>query len=97
MSITIDDALKRIGAHAQVISCGIFTANGQLLTSSGTFDASDAARCARLCAVASSAIDDSDDDNSGQVELVRARSRGRELILTRSSNVVIAVVVEDVI
>lgn len=96
MSIAMDDALTRIRAHKQVISCGILTSRGELLTSAGDFDAADASRCARAFAVATSAASGGDDaggdDDDDDVELVRVRVRGRELILTRSSNAIIAVV-----
>jgi len=102
MSITIEEALKRVRSHANVTGAGVLTHGGRLIAAVGAFDSRDAARCARFAAVAARAVDDADEldapsddersrDEGRAVELARVRTNSRELVLTRCSNVILAV------
>ena len=39
MWMTIDEALKRVRSHADVLGAGVATANGELIRAAGDFDA----------------------------------------------------------
>jgi len=97
--MTIDEALKRVRSHADVLGAGVATASGELVRAAGDFDACAARRAARLVAVAAHAVEDARDEGegeesdstSGSMETVRARRGDRELIVTRCGEVVLAV------
>lgn len=98
--MTIDEALKRVRSHADVLGAGVATASGELVRAAGDFDARAARRAARLVAVAAHAVEDARDEGegeetsdstSGSMETVRARRGDRELIVTRCGEVVLAV------
>jgi len=100
--MTIDEALKRVRSHADVLGAGVVTASGELIRAAGDFDARAARRAARLVAVAAHAVEDARDEEeeeetgtsdstSGSMETVRARRGDRELIVTRCGEVVLAV------
>lgn len=96
MWMTIDEALKRVRSHADVLGAGVATANGELIRAAGDFDARAARRAVRLVAVAAHAVEDASDEEgcdspSRSMETVRARRGDRELIVTRCGGVVLAV------
>jgi hypothetical protein len=92
--VSVDEALKRVVSHADVVGAGIMTSRGALVERRGAFSASDARASCRMVAVASQAITSgsgggSDDDDDG-IEMVRARRGACELVVARCGGVVIA-------
>ena len=88
--VSVDEALKRVVSHADVLGAGIMTSRGATIETRGAFDDADARASCRLVAVASHAIISGsggciDDDDDG-IEMGRARRGACELVVaTRST------------
>jgi len=92
-SVALDEALKRVRSHGDVVGAGVMTRSGELLQRVGDFSRERARRCVRLVSVGSHALvgDDDDDDDDDVVEISRVRRGDCELVVTRSADVVVGV------
>ena len=91
-SVALDEALKRVRSHGDVVGAGVMTRSGELLQRVGDFSRERARRCVRLVSVGSHAlVGDDDDDDDDVVEISRVRRGDCELVVTRSADVVVGV------
>lgn len=93
-TIAVSEVFKRVQSHSNVIGLGMISPRGELLSSSGTFDAALGRRAARLVAVATSTLEQTGEDENSidtDAEIVRARRGDRELVVARCDDVILAV------
>ena len=90
-SVALDEALKRVRSHGDVVGAGVMTRSGELLQRVGDFSRERARRCVRLVSVGSHALVGDDDDDDDVVEISRVRRGDCELVVTRSADVVVGV------